>query len=110
MDTLKTKILPAIYTGILFLVTLVLGLWDIYLLREIFLVIYAQFSYDVALASTLSMVVVLILALVYIGFIFITAEYHRKNFNTPASWRLFAETLIVEAAIPIIAFFMKVQF
>lgn len=110
MENFKIKILPAIYTVFLFLLTVVLGLWDIYLLREIFLVIYAQLSYDVALASTLSMVVVLILALVYIGFVFITAEYHRKHFAQPTSWKLFAQTLIIQALIPVIAFFMKVQF
>jgi hypothetical protein len=110
MEKLRTKILPAVYTGFLYLLTLVLGLWDIYLLREIFLVIYAQFSYEVALASTLGMVVVLILALVYLGFVLITFEYHRKYFGQTESWRLFTQTLIVQIIIPIIAFFMKVEF
>jgi hypothetical protein len=110
MEQLKTKILPAVYTVFLYILTLVLGLWDIYLLREIFLVIYAQFSYEVGLASVMGMVVVLILALVYLGFIVITAEFHRKHFAQPESWRLFAQTLIVLVIIPIIAYFMNVQF
>lgn len=110
MENFRNKILPGIYTVFLYVLTLILGLWNIYLLREIFLVVYAQFSYNVAMASTLSMVVVLILGLVFLGFIIFSAEYHRKNFGQPESWKLFAQTIIIEVLIPIIAYFMKVQF
>jgi hypothetical protein len=109
MENFRVKILPAIYAVFLYLLTVILGLWNIYLLREIFLVIYAQFSYNVALASTLSMLVVLILSLVFLGFLIFSAEYHRKHFGQPESWKLFAQTLIIQVLIPIIAFFMQVQ-
>ena len=111
MDTFRTRVLPGVLSVLLYLITLFLGIWDIYLIREIFNVIYIQFTTSgTYTAYLLGGVLVLILVLAFIGFLLVTAEFHRKHVGQSASWKLYAQTLLVEAIIPILAFFMKVQF
>jgi putative copper export protein len=107
IQTVKVKIIPGFLAFSLYLLTLVLGLWAIGLIREIYLVIYTQFSLDASLASVIDYLLILIMGLVFVGFAIITAEYHRQHIGQPSSWRLFIQSLAVEIAIPILAFILK---
>jgi uncharacterized membrane protein len=108
METFRTKIVPATLAILLYLLTLALGMWDIYLIREIFLLIYATVTSTLASSAVLiADILVLVLGIIFVGFAFTTAEYHRKHFNQPSSWKLFAQTLAIEAIFPLLAFFMN---
>ncbi len=108
MATFRTKIVPAALAVLLYLLTLALGMWDIYLIREIFLLIYSSVTSTLGSTAVLfADILVFVLALILVGVAFITAEFHRKHFNQPESWKLFAQTLAVEAIFPLLAFFMN---
>ncbi len=108
MEKFRTTIVPAVLAILLYLLTLALGMWDIYLIREIFLLIYSSITSTLGSSAVFfADILVLILGLILVGVAFITAEYHRKHFNQPESWKLFAQTLAVEAIFPLLAFFMN---
>jgi pilus assembly protein TadC len=108
METLRTKIIPGALAILLYLVTLGLGLWDIYLIREIFLLIYLSLNPTGGPnAVFIADILVVILGLIFVGFAFVTAEFHRKHVNQAVSWKLFVQTLAVEAIFPLLAFFMN---
>lgn len=106
MKQLRTVILPRILALVLWLISLVLGLFDIYFTREIFYAIYARFSTLAGPAIGIGNAIIYIMAIVYLGFVVMTSEYHVKNVGKPESWNLFTKTLIVELAIPSLAYFM----
>lgn len=101
---LKTnKVLTGAAAVALWLVTVALGIVDIYFLREIFFGIYARLGSDVAAMALWGNVTVVIGAIAAVGFILWSSEYHRKRIGKHESWDLFAWTLVVELAIPFIA-------
>lgn len=106
MEKIRTIILPRVLAFVLWIITLLLGLIDIYLSREIFYAIYARFSTWAAAAIFLGNSLVVILAVVYLGFAVMTGEYHARNVGKSESWSLFTKTLVVELAIPFLAYFM----
>lgn len=106
MQQLKTLV-QRVLALVLWVITLVLGLLDVYFAREIFFAIYARFSAEVAPAATIGMVIILIGAMVYLGFVVMSSEYHLKNVGKHESWDLFTRTLVVQLAIPFLAFFMR---
>ncbi len=106
MEQVRTNILPKFITVILWLVTLVLGLVDIFLFREIFFALYARFSAETAPAILWGDVIVVLMAIIYLAFVIGTTEYHFKNIGKRESWDLFYKSLIVELAIPFLAYFM----
>ena len=91
---------------ILYLATLGLGLLDIYFAREVVWAIYARFSTSSGPALLIGNSGVVILALVYLVFVVLSGEYHRKNAGQVGSWMLFGQTLAVELFIPILAYFI----
>ena len=84
---------------VLWLVTFALGLECIYISKEMFILIYTALGGSAVLAERYALALILILALVTLVFIISTAEYHRKHFGKPESWRLFARSLAVELSI-----------
>ncbi len=106
MEQVRTNLLPKISAAILLLVTLALGLVDIYFCREIFFAFYARFSTEPAPAILWGDILVVLLAIVYLAFVIGTTEYHFKNMGKRESWDLFYKSLIVELAIPFLAYFM----
>jgi len=109
METMKqlgTVILPRILALVLWLISLVLGLFDIYFAREIFYAIYARFSTQAGPAIAIGTAIIFIMAIVYLGFVVMTSEYHIKNVGKPESWNLFTKTIVAELAIPFLAYFM----
>jgi len=106
MERLRTVIVPRVLAFILWVVTLILGLYDIYFSREIFYAIYARFSTDAAPAVVIGNAIIVVGAIVYLGFVVMTSEYHFKNVGEPGSWDLFTKSLLVELAIPFLAYFI----
>jgi len=98
-------------TFILWLATAAVGLWEIALIQDIALSLYAILAADPThadywLSVTLGNWLVFILALGWI-FVFIgSAEYHRSHVGRPGSWKLFGWTIAVEIFILILAFFL----
>ncbi|MBU2611484.1 MAG: hypothetical protein KJ606_11175 [Chloroflexi bacterium] len=106
MKQLRTVILPRILALVLWLISLVLGLFDIYFAREIFYAIYARFSTQAGPAILIGNAIIFIMAIVYLGLVVMTSEYHVRNVGKPESWNLFTKTIVAELAIPFLAYFM----
>ncbi|RPH60890.1 MAG: hypothetical protein EHM81_05365 [Chloroflexi bacterium] len=96
------KVATTILAVILWLVTIVLGLQAIYAVRDIFSLILVSLGSSLADVEHFAPWLVLILALILLVFIIATSEYHRKRIGQPASWRLFAWSIAVEASILIL--------
>lgn len=91
---------------LLWLTTIGLGIADIYFLRDIFFALYARFARARWPAILFGDVIVVVAAIGLVGFIIWSTEYHRKRLGKHESWDLFAWTLVVEEAIPLIAVFV----
>ena len=100
------QITAFVITGLLWLVTAILGLEAIYLAKEIFYLIYVSLGGSVARAETFVPVLVFFLALLYLVFIISTTEYHRKRVGTRESWRLFGWTIAVEISLIILYYLL----
>jgi hypothetical protein len=106
MERFTSFVLPRVLAVLLWLATVILGLADIYFALQIFVTVYARFFNDPGPAGVLYYVLLLILPLIYLAVIVLTGEYHLKHAGQPGSWRLFAQTLAVLIAIPLLAFFV----
>lgn len=106
MEKIRTVITPRVLALVLWVITLILGLFDIYFAREIFYAIYARFSTQAGPAIAIGNAIIYIMAIVYLGFVVMTSEYHVKNVGKPESWNLFTKTIVAELAIPFLAYFM----
>ena len=102
MSQFKT-IAQRVAAFVLWLLTIGLGIVDVYFIREIFFAIFARFSTDGRLAGFISQLLVVFTAIVLVGFIVVTSEYHRKHVCERKSWNLFIWTLAVQVAIPLIS-------
>jgi hypothetical protein len=91
---------------VLWLVTAILGLEAIYLVKELFYLIYVSFGGSVAQAELFAPVLIFFLALGYLFFIIGTTEYHRKRVGRPESWRLFGWTLAVELSLLVLYYLL----
>jgi hypothetical protein len=98
---------------VLWLATAALGGFDIYVVHEMAARVYARyFGSGVARGSNywesiaLGNVIVLVLAVLWIGLVIGGGEYHAKYVGTRKSWRLFARTLGVELAVLVLALFI----
>jgi hypothetical protein len=87
----------------LWLVTIALGIADIYYIRELYFALYARRSFDAAPALLWGDILVVVAAIVFVGFILWSSEYHRRRYGRLESWKLFAWTLGVELLIPLLA-------
>ena len=103
----------ALVTFILWAFTAILGLFEIVIIRDMVLRVYARFfasgqayGADYWGGVALGQVLVVILAIVWIGLVLGAAEYHYKHFGQPKSWRLFARVIAVQLAILVLAVFI----
>ena len=97
----KKPITTYIGAGILWLLTLVLGLECIVAVKGIFYLIFARMSGGggVVTAEKLTSWLVFFLGIVFLIFIVGSTEYHRTRIGKRESWRLFAWSLAVEVSI-----------
>ena len=101
--TQSNTLVNRMVTLVLWLASIALSIADIYFLRELFFAIYARFSRDAAAALLWGNVIVIVAAVLAVGFIIASGEYHRKHNGKPRSWRLLAWTFGIGLAIPLLA-------
>lgn len=89
---------------LLWLGTAAIGLYEIFVVREIFFQLFARFSQDYWLAVALGAWGVMVLAAVWIAAFVGGGEYHYRHLGTRASWRLFGWTIGIELTILLVAF------
>jgi hypothetical protein len=109
------KVVAATIAFLLWLGTAAVGLWQISVVREMIFVLFArlrdvnQSDYlnfkQAALAGALGSWLLVVLAIVWIAAFVGGAEYHYRHVGQPRSWRLFAWTVGLEAAIFILSWF-----
>lgn len=91
---------------VLWLLTAVLGLEAIYIVKEIFYLIYVALGGGVTRAEQFAPVLIFFLALAYLVFIIWTTEYHLKRIGRPESWRLFGWSVAVEVSLLILYYIL----
>lgn len=83
----------------LWLLTVILGVWDILLVRQTVLRTFARFG---AADDTFRLINILLMIPLTILVMAITIgglEYHRTRIGQPSSWRLLSRTLAIELSI-----------
>ena len=96
----------AILAIFLWLVAFVLGLNALYLLLQIFYLIYGGLGGSLIQAERFALGLIFLLGLAFLIFTIATSEYHRKRVGTRESWRLFAWTIAVEVSIIILYYIL----
>jgi hypothetical protein len=102
----KQQIVSNLVAILLWLITFVLGLNAMYLLLQIFYLVFGAVSGGTGRAERFAPGLVFLLGLGFLIFIIATSEYHRKHVGTRGSWRLFAWTIAVEVSIIILYYLL----
>jgi len=100
------RFLFGVLTIVLLLITFGLGLECIYVIREIFYLLFVSMGGSMVKAERIALALVFVLALAFLVFIIGTAEYHRKRPGTRESWRLFAWSIAVELSIIVLYYIL----
>lgn len=87
---------------LVWIVTSVFGLVEIYLGRQASVRIYGRFSSNIYAATVLGNVVTLILALAWLGYVVIAGEYNLRRIEAGKGWNLFAWAIAIELLILIL--------
>lgn len=95
----------------LWLATVVLATWNILVIRSMVFRTYVRLLPNPTGASgnaipLINIIVILSLAIVWLGVAVGGAEYHYKRVSQPNSWKLFSRTLAVEVSILVLALFV----
>lgn len=108
MDTQPqgSKLLPTVLALVLWLASAALGLYSIYLVKELFILIFVSLGGSLSLAERFSLGILYFFGLVYMVFIVTTTEFHLKRVGRSESWRLFGWTLAVELSILLLYIFL----
>jgi hypothetical protein len=91
---------------VLWLGTVVLALQTIYIVKELFYLIYVLLGGVAAQAERFVPGLVFVLALACLVFVVWTTEYHLKRVGRPESWRLFGWTIAVEVSLLILYYIL----
>lgn len=100
------QIASAVLAFVLWLLTFALGLNCVYLVKEIFYLIFSSLGGNMITAEQYALGLVFFLGLACTIFFIGTAEYHRKHVGKRESWRLFAWSLAVEVSIVILYYIL----
>jgi hypothetical protein len=84
---------------LLWVISFVLGLNAIYLLLQIFYLVYGALGGSLSAAENFAPILLFLLGVGFLIFIIATSEFHRKNVGTRQSWRLFTWTIAIEISI-----------
>lgn len=98
------RVALSVLAFILWAATAALGLWEIVVIREMLLRVYARFWSDYWSAAALRNWTVLVLGLVWIVVVIGGGEYHYRRLGQRRSWRLFGWTIAGELAILVLAY------
>lgn len=96
----------AILAIFLWLVAFVLGLNGIYLLLQIFYLVFGALGGSLTRAEGYAPGLIFLLVFAFLIFIIATSEYHRKRVGTRESWRLFAWTIATEVSLIILYYLL----
>lgn len=107
------SVLLAVLAFLLWIVTAAVGLWEIIIVRDMVLRVFARFwgnrehfGTDYWVAVQLGQWTVVLLALVWIVLVIGSGEYHYRRLGQRSSWRLFGWTIAGELAILVLAYFI----
>lgn len=89
----------ALLALILWLISAGLGLEVIYVVKELFYLLFIRLGGLIQTAEQLVLMLIYLMALLYLVFIIGTTEYHRTKWGRYESWRLFGWTLSVELSL-----------
>src|SRR5262245_40759630 len=84
---------------LLWMISFILGLNAIYLILQIFYLVYGALGGSLKAAERFAPGLIFLLGVAFLIFIIATSEYHRKNAGTRESWRLFTWTIAIEISI-----------
>ncbi|RLD09018.1 MAG: hypothetical protein DRI56_04840 [Chloroflexota bacterium] len=99
-------IIMALLTSLLWAGTLVIGLLNILVIRDLVLMVYLSAGHNTAEMSVAAILAVLISALIYIAVVIGGAEYHYKHIGCPSSWKLFSWTIMGQLFIMVLPYFL----
>ena len=91
---------------VLWLIAFGLGLNAIYVLLQIFYLVFSALGGSLNRAERFGPALVFLLGLGFLIFIVATSEYHRKHAGTRQSWRLFAWTIGVEIGLIVLYYLL----
>ncbi len=100
------RLTTSILAIVLWLLTVVAGLNSIYLLKEIFYVIFSSLGGSMRVAEQIALGLVFLLGTAFTIFVIGSTEYHIKHVGKPKSWRLFVWSLAVEAGITVLYYIL----
>lgn len=89
----------AFLASILWLICAGLGLEVIYVVKELFYLLFIRLGGVIQTAEQLALLLVYLMAVLYLVFIIGTTEYHRLKWGRYESWRLFGLSLSVELSL-----------
>jgi hypothetical protein len=102
---LSSRPLTYIVTVLLWLGTALVGLYELFVMRELLYHVYVVLGgRDPGVAAALGVWGVLVLALVWIGAFIGGAEYHYQHVGERQSWRLFGWIIAIEVVILVLAY------
>jgi len=85
---------------VLWMLSLVLGLYALYLLQETVITLYAlSGGREQGVAGLLRWAALAVGGILWIGIMLAGGEFHMKNAGAPKSWKIFAWTFGIEIAI-----------
>lgn len=88
---------------VLWILSLVLGLYAIYSLQETVITLYAMSGgREQSIAGLLRWIALAVSAVLWIGIMLAGGEYHMKHAGAPKSWKIFAWTFGIEIAVILI--------
>jgi hypothetical protein len=104
---LSSRLLTYGVTVVLWLGTALVGLYEIFVMRELLYHVYVLLGgRDPGVAAALGAWGVMLLALVWIGAFLGGGEYHYQHVGEAPSWRLFGWTIAVEVTILALAYLL----
>jgi hypothetical protein len=110
------RVSTAVIVIIIWLVTAALGIWEIVIVRELFFRFVASFravgisGYQAirqsSAASSVGILLILVLAIVWVAAFLGGVEYHRRHLGQPGSWKLITCTMAAELSILLLVLFV----
>lgn len=100
------QVTSAVLAIVLWLLTLGLGMNGIYVVKEIFYLLFSSLGGNMQMAEQYALILVFLLGLSFTVFVIGSAEYHRKHVGKHESWRLFAWSLAIEISITVLYYIL----
>jgi hypothetical protein len=105
-QTRSRRIVSTVLAILLWMIAFVLGLNAIYLLLQIFYLVYGALGGSLTAAERFAPVLIFLLGVGFLIFIIATSEFHRNHVGARESWRLFAWTIGAEVGIIILYYLL----